>query len=131
MAYFTDLKKELENDLKLNQVVLKQKQEERPQILIKWLWRYAEAQKEFMFLGEERTKIKNKMIERIKGISEVKLNKMALDSMAEATDELKNFDKDYKSKKNELELLQECVTAVKNYAFDIKSLIEVIKLEKI
>jgi len=131
MSLFSNLKKELSDDLKLNQVVLSKKQEERPQILIKWLWRFAEIQKEMMLLEEERESLKRKLTADAIKASPVKLGKMQLNQIVESLDELKNFDKKLKDKKIELELIQESVKAVKDFSFDIGRLIEIIKLEKI
>ena len=131
MSLFSNLKKGLSDDLKLNQVVLSKKQEERPQILIKWLWRFAEIQKEMMLLEEERESLKRKLTADAIKASPVKLGKMQLNQIVESLDELKNFDKKLKDKKIELELIQESVKAVKDFSFDIGRLIEIIKLEKI
>ena len=131
MSLFSNLKKELSDDLKLNQVVLSKKQEERPQILIKWLWRFAEIQKEMMLLEEERESLKRKLTADAIKASPVKIGKMQLNQIVESLDELKNFDKKLKDKKIELELIQESVKAVKDFSFDIGRLIEIIKLEKI
>lgn len=131
MGLFSDLKKELEEDLKLNQVILLKKQEERPQILIKWLWRFAELQKEMMSLEEDREKLLLTLTSRVEAAAPTKLPKPKVKQIVDSLDEMKTFEKQVKNKKIELELVQEAVGAIKNFSFDIGRLIEIIKLEKI
>ncbi len=131
MGLFSDLKKELEEDLKLNQVILLKKQEERPQILIKWLWRFAELQKEMMSLEEDREKLLLTLTSRVEAAAPTKLPKPKVKQIVDSLDEMRTFEKQVKNKKIELELVQEAVGAIKNFSFDIGRLIEIIKLEKI
>lgn len=129
MSYFGDLKKELEEDLKLNVVNMKDKQERRPQILIKWFWRFAEAKKDIMQMEADREDLKNRLLRSFD--PQIKLTKSKKEEMIAETDEVKKLDKAIKLKSQEVELLSESVGAVKSFAFDIKALIEITKLEKI
>ncbi len=129
MSYFSDLKKELEEDLKLNVVIMKDKQERRPQILIKWFWRFAEAKKDVLEMEAEREELKNRLLKSFD--PQIKLTKAKKEELIAETDEVKKLDKAIKVKNQEVEILAESVSAIKSFAFDIKALIEITKLEKI
>jgi hypothetical protein len=121
--------KELESDLKIDELNLKDYQLKLPGIKHKWAGRYIRHKYELLQLRSKRGEIKRSLVEQIQHTSPVKLAMPIIERTAEKHSEMKDID----AKINELslvtELLEKAEKTLSSTSFDLKNLIDIIKLE--
>lgn len=121
--------KELESDLKIDELYLKDYTLRLPGIKHKWAGRCIRHKSEMFDLKNKKDSLKKNIKEKILENSAVKPSLPVLDKLVENADELKEYDR----KINELllivELLEKAEKTLSSASYDLKNLIDIIKLE--
>jgi len=121
--------KELENDLKIDELYLKDYTLKLPGIKHKWAGRCIRHKSELYDIKNQKDKLKKALKERILENSAVKPSLPVLDKLVENADELKEFDRRINELALVVELLEKTEKTLSSASFDLKNLIDIIKLE--
>jgi len=121
--------KELESDLKIDELNLKEYQLKLPGIKHKWAGRYIRHKYELLGLRSKREEIKRSLVEQIQNTSPVKLAIPIVERTAEKHSEIKDIDKKINELSLVTELLEKTEKTLSSTSFDLKNLIDIIKLE--
>jgi hypothetical protein len=121
--------KELENDLKIDELYLKDYSLKLPGIKHKWAGRCVRHKLELLSLKNEKEKLKKDVKNKLLKESPVKPTLPVLDKLVENTDEIKDFDKKISELGLVVELLEKAEKTLSSASYDLKNLIDIIKLE--
>lgn len=121
--------KELEEDLKIDDLDLKNYTMKLPGIKHKWAGRCIRHKIELNDLKLEKDKRKKQLIKQINETASVKLSTPAIERVIEDSDETKALNKKIKDLELVIELLEKAEKTLASASYDIKNLIEIIKLE--
>lgn len=121
--------KELEADLKINELNLKEYQLCLPGIKHKWAGRLIRHKLEIVQYTKSLENLKRTLIEEINRTAVVKLTLPAITQAIEARKEYIDLKKSIEEKKLIIELLEKTEKTLSSATFDIKNLIEIMKLE--
>jgi hypothetical protein len=124
-----DYIKELENDLKIDELTLKEYQLKLPGIKHKWAGRYIRHKLELNDLKKKRERIKKAVVDQVQEQSPVKLALPVIERTAEKHSEIVEIDSQMKQVELTVELLEKAEKTLSSASYDIKNLIEIIKLE--
>lgn len=124
-----DYIKELENDLKIDELTLKEYQLKLPGIKHKWAGRCIRHKLELNDLRKKREKIKKAVVDQIQEQSPVKLAVPVIERTAEKHSEIIEIDGQIKQIELIVELLEKAEKTLSSASYDIKNLIDIIKLE--
>lgn len=121
--------KELEEDLKINELNLKDYQLRLPAIKHKWAGRYIRLKLEIVHDNKKLDTLKKALTEEVEKAAPVKLSIPAINQMIENHSKYKDFRRTIEEKKLAVELLEKAEKTLNSATFDIKNLIEIMKLE--
>ena len=121
--------KELENDLKIDELYLKDYSLKLPGIKHKWAGRCVRHKLELLSLKNEKEKLKKDVKNKLLKESPVKPTLPVLDKLVENTDEIKDFDRKISELGLVVELLEKAEKTLSSTSYDLKNLIDIIKLE--
>jgi hypothetical protein len=121
--------KELENDLKIDELYLKDYTLRLPGIKHKWAGRCIRHKLELVDLKQKKEKLKKTLKTKVLESSSVKPSLPALDKIVENSDEVKEFDKKIHEIELIVELLEKSEKTLSSASYDLKNLIDIIKLE--
>lgn len=121
--------KELEADLKIDDIDLKNYTMKLPGIKHKWAGRCIRHKIELNDLKAEKEKRKKLLIKQINETASVKLSAPAIERVIEDSDETKQINKKIKDLELAIELLEKAEKTLASASYDIKNLVEIIKLE--
>lgn len=121
--------KELENDLKIDELVLKEYQLKLPGIKHKWAGRLIRHKMEINNLRKKREILKKELVDKIQEQSPVKLALPVIERTAEKHSEVVEFDTKIKELELIVELLEKSEKTLSSTSYDIKNLVDIIKLE--
>jgi len=124
-----DYIKELENDLKIDELTLKEYQLKLPGIKHKWAGRCIRHKLELNDLRKKREKVKKAVVDQIQEQSPVKLAVPVIERTAEKHSEIIEIDSQIKQIELIVELLEKAEKTLSSASYDIKNLIDIIKLE--
>lgn len=124
-----DYIKELENDLKIDELTLKEYQLKLPGIKHKWAGRCIRHKLELNDLRKKRERIKKTVVDQIQEQSPVKLAVPVIERTAEKHSEIIEIDSQIKQIELIVELLEKAEKTLSSASYDIKNLIDIIKLE--
>jgi hypothetical protein len=120
---------ELENDLKFDELNLKDYQQRLPGIKHKWAGRCIRHKLELITLKKNRDKLKRAIVDKINEMSPVKLTAPVAERTAENSNELTEADARIKEIELVIELLEKSERTLNSTSYDIKNLIDIMKLE--
>jgi hypothetical protein len=120
---------ELENDLKFDELNLKDYQQRLPGIKHKWAGRCIRHKLELITLKKNRDKLKRAIVDKINEMSPVKLTAPVAERTAENSNELTEADAKIKEIELVIELLEKSEKTLNSTSYDIKNLIDIMKLE--
>jgi hypothetical protein len=120
---------ELENDLKFDELNLKDYQQRLPGIKHKWAGRCIRHKLELITLKKNRDKLKRAIVDKINEMSPVKLTAPVAERTAENSNELTEADAKIKEIELVIELLEKSERTLNSTSYDIKNLIDIMKLE--
>jgi hypothetical protein len=121
--------KELEEDVKIDELNLKEAALMLPARKAKWVSRLIIEKNNLNDLQKERTRIINDVVEEIKKESQVRLATPTLEKAAEKHGKVVSIAQEIARKQNIIEFLERVEKTIHSIGFDIKNLIEVIKME--
>jgi hypothetical protein len=121
--------KELEEDLKINELNLKDYQLKLPAIKHKWAGRYITLKMEIVQDNKKLDKTKKALTEEIEKASPVKLTTVSINQIIESHSVYKDFKSKIEEKKLVIELLEKTEKTLSSTTYDIKNLVEIMKLE--
>lgn len=120
---------ELENDLKFDELSLKDYQQRLPGIKHKWAGRCIRHKLELIALKKNKDKLKRAIVDKINEMSPVKLTAPVAERTAESSTELTEADAYIKEIELVIELLEKSERTLNSTSYDIKNLIDIMKLE--
>jgi len=121
--------RELENDLKIDELYIKDYTLKLPGIKHKWAGRCIRHKSDLFNLKATKEKIKKTVKEKILETIAVKPSLPVLDKLVENSDELKEIDKKLNELALVVELLEKAEKTLSSASYDLKNLIDIIKLE--
>ncbi len=121
--------KELEEDLKIDELNLKDYQLRLPAIKHKWAGRQVRLKLELSRYYKELAELKTKLADEIQKAAPVKLNNIAINQMIEKHSLYKDKCEKIEERKIVIELLEKTEKTLNSTTFDIKNLVEIMKLE--
>jgi hypothetical protein len=121
--------KELEEDLKIDELNLKDYQLRLPAMKHKWAGRLIRLKLELVQDNKKLDKFKKTLAEEVEKAAPVKLSAPAINSMIESHDAYKEFRSKIEEKKLAIELLEKSEKIFNSATYDIKNLVEIMKLE--
>lgn len=120
---------ELEEDVRLDELNLKDAALTLPGKKAKWVSRLMLEKSSLIELSKKKDKILNTVIEEIKKESPVKLTYPTLKDAAERHTAVAELNLELKEKEGVIEFLERVDKTIHSIGFDIKNLIELIKME--
>jgi rRNA maturation endonuclease Nob1 len=124
-----DYIKELENDLKIDELILKDYQLKLPGIKHKWAGRCIRHKLELNELRKKRELLKKDIVDKIQEQSPVKLAIPVIERTAEKHSDVIALDSRIKQTELVIELLEKSEKTLSSTSYDIKNLVDIIKLE--
>jgi len=124
-----DYIKELENDLKISELELKDYQLRLPGVKHKWAGRCIRHKLELNDLRKKRDLLKRTLVEKLQEQSPVKLNLPVAERTVEKHSELVDMDNNIKQLELVVELLEKSEKTLSSTSYDLKNIIDIIKLE--
>jgi hypothetical protein len=124
-----DYIKELENDLKIDELILKEYQLKLPGIKHKWAGRLIRHKMDINSLRKKRELLKKELVDKIQEQSPVKLALPVIERTAEKHSEVVEIDTRIKELELIVELLEKSEKTLSSTSYDIKNLVDIIKLE--
>lgn len=121
--------KELETDLKIDELYLKDYTLKLPGIKHKWAGRCIRHKLDLVDLKAKKEKLKKTLKEKVLENSSVKPSLPVLDKIVEGSEEIKEFDKKIRETELIVELLEKSEKTLSSASYDLKNLIDIIKLE--
>lgn len=121
--------KELEEDLRINELNLKDYQLRLPAIKHKWAGRCIRLKSHIIQLKKQRDTIKSDVMSEIDHTSNVKLTQPVISATAEKHSKVQDVLRRIQEAELLVELLEKSEKTLSSCSFDIKNLIEIMKLE--
>lgn len=120
---------ELAKDVQVDEFALKECQMKLPALKHKWVGRLVRHKKDLHVLQRERYAKISKISDKVRSTSEIQLTKVAADKLAEKHKEIIEIDDKIKDIELVVELLDKCERIFSSMSFDLKNLVEIIKME--
>ena len=124
-----DYIKELEQDLKIDELHLKDYQLRLPALKHKWSGRLIRLKSSLQRDRKEKETLKNDIISEINATSPIKLTQPALASTADRHSKIQAFNDKIKETELLIDLLEKSEKILSSMTFDIKNVIEIMRLE--
>lgn len=121
--------KELEEDVKLDELNLKEAALMLPARKAKWVSRLILEKNNLNDLQKKKNKIIYEVVEELKKESPIRLANPILEKTAEKHSKVIEINAQIDNKQNVVEFLERVEKTIHSIGFDIKNLIEVIKME--
>ena len=121
--------KELEDDVKLDELNLKEAALMLPARKAKWVSRLILEKNNLSELNKKRNRIISEVVDELKKESAVRLATPTLEKAAERHKSVVEITTEIDQKQNVIEFLERVEKTIHSIGFDIKNLIEVIKME--
>jgi len=124
-----DYIKELESDLKIDELILKDYQLKLPGIKHKWAGRCIRHKLQLFQIKKDRETIKKNLVDKLQQASPVKLAQPVAERTVEKHSEILEIDCKIKELDLVVELLERSEKTLSSTSYDIKNIIDIIKLE--
>lgn len=121
--------KELEEDLKIDEIYLKEYALKLPGIKHKWAGRLIRHKLEIANLKKDKEKLRIDLIKKLNETSSVKLSMPVLEKTVDNAADVKEFDSKIKVLELSIELLEKAEKTLSSTSYDVKNILEIIKLE--
>lgn len=130
MEFFDKIKKEIQDDLKLDRISLLEKQLILPAIKHKWVSRLIEQKRTKNFLQKKKKMLKEEVLKTLtdNGIP-MNIPKASLDKRVESSDTIKKIDQEIEETELIIDYLEKVESICRSMTFDIKNAVELEKLE--
>jgi hypothetical protein len=120
---------ELESDLKIDELILKDYQLKLPGIKHKWTGRCIRHKLQLFQIKKDRETIKKNLVDKLQQASPVKLAQPVAERTVEKHSEILEIDNKIKELDLIVELLERSEKTFSSTSYDIKNIIDIIKLE--
>ena len=130
MEFFDKIKKEIQDDLKLDRISLLDKQLTLPAIKHKWVSRLIEQKRSKNILQKKRKSLKEEVLKTLAD-NNIPMNipKASLDKKVESSDIIKKIDQEIQDTELIIDYLEKVESICRSMTFDIKNAVELEKLE--
>ena len=130
MEFFDKIKKEIQDDLKLDRISLLDKQLTLPAIKHKWVSRLIEQKRSKNILQKKRKSLKEEVLKTLAD-NNIPMNipKASLDKKVESFDIIKKIDQEIQDTDLIIDYLEKVESICRSMTFDIKNAVELEKLE--
>lgn len=122
--------KEIEEDAKIDRFGLTDKQMLLPGIKHKWVARLIQHKEKVQKLKKLKKLTKIKLINQLESESNVSLSKVALDNKAENDQSLKDIQEKIEQEELIILYLEKVETILRAMSYDIKNIVDLIKIEE-
>jgi Cu/Ag efflux protein CusF len=130
MEFFDNIKKEIQNDLKLDRISLLEKQLSLPAIKHKWVARLMDYKRLKNNLNKKRKSLKEEALKTLNDQNiPNNIPKAALDKKIESSDVFKKIDDELKDVEIIIDYLEKVENICRSMTYDIKNAVELEKLE--
>jgi hypothetical protein len=129
LTLFEKYKTEIEEDLKIDEIHIKETQMNLPAIRHKWVARLIKQKYELSRLKKLKKEAVTRLVEKVRQEEPVALSDAALKKLAEKHDIITKVDEELENCEIMILYLEKVETSFRNTTFDIKNLVEIIKLE--
>ncbi len=129
LDFFNKIKLELEEDIELHELNLKEKSLSLPSIRHKWVTRLMEQKIELSKLNHLRREAIETLMQKIKDQEPITLSDVALKKSAEKHEVVIKIDKQISYCEILIEYLEKEEVNIRSIGYDIKNLLEIMKLE--
>ena len=120
---------ELTKDVEIDEFALKECQMKLPALKHKWVGRLVRHKRDIHKLKRDRSIILSTVIDKIRDASEVEITKPAAANLATRHRDIIEIDDKIKDIELVVELLDKCERIFSSMSFDLKNLVEIIKME--
>ena len=120
---------ELSKDVVVDEFALKECQMKLPALKHKWVGRLVRHKKELHKLKRDRSILVSKLVDKIQDASEIQITKPAAMNLAAKHKDMIEIDDSIKDIELVVELLDKCERIFSSMSFDLKNLVEIIKME--
>ena len=130
MDILEEFKKELQEDTKIDEINLYQKQLMLPAIKHKWVARLIEEKRSLNRLNKKKKEIRDKVLSVLQneGIP-AGIPKSNLEKKIESSELMVKINEDIEDKEIIIEYLEKVETIFKSMTFDLKNIVEITKME--
>jgi len=130
MDEITKYNEEINEDVKMSEFNLKDKQMMLPGIKHKWVARLINHKRELAKLKSLKITAKEKIMAKYSTEASVHLSRPVIDKKTESHDVIKKINKNIKEEELTIVYLEKVEAIFRGMSFDIKNLIDIMKLEE-
>jgi len=123
--------KEIEEDLKIDEFTIKEASLKSPGKKHFWVSRLIQHKRNLLKLEQERTQLKKKIMKEVQYQSPVKLSNVTLDKSADDSELIKKLSDKIDEEKLIIEFLEKTEKTFSSLTYDIKNIVEIMKLEQL
>ena len=123
--------KELEQDLQVTAFNIKEVQQKLPSTKHKWAGRYIRHKQELYKLQKNRDVVKKNLITELLATAPVKVTEPVADRAVETSQTIKDIDSEINTLKLVIEFLEKTEKTLSSMTYDIKNMVELMKLEQL
>lgn len=123
--------KEIEQDLKIDEFNIKDSSLKAPGRKHYWVSRLIHHKRNLIKLEAERNKLSKKLIKELSVQTPVKLSTATLATTVAESDTIKNFNTQIEEEKLIIEFLEKTEKTFSSLTYDIKNIVEIMKLEQL
>ncbi|MDB4464469.1 hypothetical protein N9033_00195 [bacterium] len=120
---------ELSKDIAIDEFALKECQMKLPALKHKWVGRLVRHKRDLYKLQKQRQECITKISDKVRSSSEIQLTRPAANKIAEKHNDIQVLDDNIKDIELVIELLDKCERIFSSMSFDMKNLVEIIKME--
>ncbi len=120
---------ELSKDIAIDEFALKECQMKLPALKHKWVGRLVRHKRDLYKLQKQRHECITKISDKVRSSSEIQLTRPAANKIAEKHNDIQVLDDNIKDIELVIELLDKCERIFSSMSFDMKNLVEIIKME--
>lgn len=121
---------ELKQDLYIDQINVKDKQMQLPGIKHKWVGRLIQHKHNIKELKNKQKETRGSLINQISDKAPVSLSKQVLEKTLDNHDDMLNISKQIQEEELTVEYLEHVVDITRGMSYDIKNIVDIIKLEE-
>jgi len=123
--------KEIEEDLKIDEFTIKDSSLKAPGRKHYWVSRLIHHKRNLLKLEAERNKLSKKLVKELSIQTPVKLSTATLAATVAESDTIKNFTAQIEEEKLLIEFLEKTEKTFSSLTYDIKNIVEIMKLEQL
>ena len=123
--------KDIEEDLKIDEFTIKEASLKSPGKKHFWVSRLIQHKRNLLKLEQERTQLKKKIMKEVQYQSPVKLSNVTLDKSVDDSELIKKLSDKIDEEKLIIEFLEKTEKTFSSLTYDIKNIVEVMKLEQL